>query len=130
MQALFLVLNKTDQLNHVLKALYDCGVRGATIMNSTGMGRQLSRQIPIFASLGYLADEDRPYNYTIFAVMKDEKVAHVIDALNALLGDLSRPGTGIVFTVPVGTVVGLAPEGGPVGPGIDDNRAHGRRDNE
>lgn len=109
-QALFLVLNKTEQLNQVLKTLYDCGVRGATIMNSTGMGRQLSRQVPIFASLGYLTDGDRPYNYTIFAVMKDDKVPRVIDALNRLLGDLSRPGTGILFTVPVGTVVGLAPE--------------------
>ncbi|MGE5587224.1 MAG: P-II family nitrogen regulator [Clostridia bacterium] len=110
MQALFLVLNKTEQLNQVLKTLYDCGVRGATIMNSTGMGRQLSRQVPIFASLGYLTDGDRPYNYTVFAVMKDDKVPRVIDALNRLLGDLSRPGTGILFTVPVGTVVGLAPE--------------------
>lgn len=110
MQALFLVLNKTDQLNQVLKTLYNCGVRGATIMNSTGMGRQLSRHVPIFASLGYLVDEDRPYNYTIFAVMRDEKVPTVIDALNSILGDLSQPGTGIIFTVPVGTVVGLAPE--------------------
>jgi len=110
MQALFLVLNKTEQLDEVLKTLYDCGVRGATIINSTGMGRQLSRHVPIFASFGYIAGGDRPYNYTILAVMKDDKVPRVIDMLNRLLGDLSRPGTGILFTVPVGTIVGLAPD--------------------
>ncbi len=125
MQALFLVLNKTGQLNQVLKSLYDCGVRGATIMNSTGMGRELSRHVPIFASLGYLIDEDRPYNYTIFAVMKDEKVPGVIDTLNALLGDLTRPGTGILFTVPVGTVVGLAPES----PAAEAQARKGQEDN-
>ncbi len=30
--------------------------------------------------------------------------------LQGLLGDLDGPGTGIVFTVPVSRVIGLAPE--------------------
>lgn len=110
MKALFLVLNKTDKLDRVLKTLLDCGVTGATILNSTGMGRRLAREVPIFASLGLILDDGRPYNYTVFAVMNDEKVNPVIDALVGVIGELNKPDTGIIFTMPVDRVVGLTRE--------------------
>ncbi|HHV62613.1 MAG TPA: P-II family nitrogen regulator [Firmicutes bacterium] len=110
MKALFLVLNKTDKLDKVLKTLLNCGVRGATILNSTGMGRRLAHEVPIFASLGLMLDDGRSYNYTVFVVMKDEKVEPVINALAEVLGGLDKPDTGIIFTVPVDRVVGLAEE--------------------
>ena len=38
MHALFLVLNKTDELEDVLAAMMKAGVKGATIVDSQGMG--------------------------------------------------------------------------------------------
>ena len=102
------MLNKTDKLNEVLKALLDCDVKGATILNSTGMGRRLAKQVPIFASLGMMLDDGRSYNYTIFAVMRDEKVDPVIEALVKVLGHLDNPDTAIIFTIPVDRIVGLS----------------------
>lgn len=109
-KAVFLVLNKTEYLDDVLKTLLDCGVRGATILNSTGMGRMLADEVPLFASLGLAFQEDRPYNYTIFAVMNEEKVDQVIAAIEDCIGDLTEPGTGILMVLPVERIVGLAPK--------------------
>ncbi|MGE5552083.1 MAG: hypothetical protein ACM3ZC_16360 [Bacteroidota bacterium] len=111
MQVLFLVLDKTELLTPVLKTFLDCGVRGATVLHSTGMGRVLAAEVPIFASLRSLVENGRHHNQTIFAVIKDEgKIEGLIDALRKVLGDLDKPGTGIIFTFPITRVIGLAGE--------------------
>lgn len=111
MQVLFLVLDKTELLNAVLRVFLECGIRGATIVNSTGMGRVLSREVPLFADLRSMFDDGRQYNYTIFAVVKDEeKIDRLIGRLEEVLGGLEQPETGILFTVPVGRAIGLTRE--------------------
>ncbi|HHY47658.1 MAG TPA: hypothetical protein GX506_10230 [Firmicutes bacterium] len=113
MQVLFLVLDKTELLNRILKTFLDCGIRGATVISSTGMGRVLSDEVPLFSDLRAMFQDGRQYNYTIFAVIKDEeKIERLIVALKKVLGDLEKPGTGIMFTVPVTRVIGLAGEAG------------------
>ena len=107
MKALFLVLNKTEKLDEVLKTFLDCGVQGATILNSTGMGKMLADEIPLFASLGFALHESSPYSYTIFAAMDEEMVDSVIEAIDECLGGLEKPDTGFVMVVPVDRIVGL-----------------------
>lgn len=41
MKVLFLILNKTEKLNEILEAYVEVGVRGATIIDSQGMGSAL-----------------------------------------------------------------------------------------
>lgn len=111
MQLLIAVINQEEKLDEILSGLVELGVTGATIINSEGMGRVLSHDIPIFAGLDTLASRSRPQNQTLFSVIReDEKVDAVIALLEEICGSLDDPATGIVVTVPVNRAVGLAPE--------------------
>jgi nitrogen regulatory protein PII len=110
-QLLIAVINKEEKLDEILSGLVELGVTGATIIGSEGMGRVLSHDVPIFAGLEALALRSRPQNQTIFSVIRDDgKVDQVIALLQEICGNLDDPATGIVFTIPVTRVLGLAPE--------------------
>jgi nitrogen regulatory protein PII len=115
-QLLIAVINQQEKLDEILSGLVELGVTGATILNSEGMGRVLTHEIPIFAGLAALASRSRPQNQTLFSVIReDDKVDAVIALLQEVCGDFDDPATGIVFTVPVSRVVGLKPEMGTDG---------------
>ncbi|MCR4427144.1 MAG: hypothetical protein NUW23_13340 [Firmicutes bacterium] len=111
MQLLFVVINDTALLDDLLSAFLHAGITGATCIESVGMGRTLSEidpgSLPIFAALRHHLNESRPYNRTVFALLPDDKVDEAISAVQSVVGDLTRPGTGLLFTVPVGRVVGF-----------------------
>jgi nitrogen regulatory protein P-II 1 len=110
-QLLIAVINQEEKLDEILSGLVELGVTGATIINSEGMGRVLSHDIPIFAGLETLASRSRPQNQTLFSVIReDDKVDAVIALLQEICGNLEDPATGIVVTVPLNRAVGLAPE--------------------
>jgi nitrogen regulatory protein P-II 1 len=111
MQLLIAVINQEEKLDDILAGFLELGITGATVIRSEGMGRVLSQDIPIFAGLQTLLSRARPQNMTLFSVIgEDQKVDGAIALLQDICGDLSDPATGIVLTVPVNRVVGLAPE--------------------
>lgn len=110
MQLVIAVVNDPDKLDEILSGYLELGLTGATVIGSEGMGRVLSHDIPIFAGLQALVAGSRPRNRTIFSVVPDEQVEAIFALLEDVCGDLTRPATGIAFSVPVGKVVGLAPE--------------------
>lgn len=126
-QLLIAVINQEEKLDEILSGLVELGVTGATILSSEGMGRLLSHDVPIFAGLETLAARSRPQNQTLFSVIRDDAtVDAVIAMLQEVCGSLEDPATGIVFTLPVSRVVGLAPElGADALPG--EPPAHGAR---
>ncbi|MEA4882545.1 MAG: hypothetical protein VB144_02595 [Clostridia bacterium] len=111
MQVLFVVLNDTTFLDDLFSAFLRAGITGATCIESVGMGRTISEignsSIPIFAALRHHLNESRPFNRTIFALLPDDKVDEAIGAVESVVGDLTRPGAGLLFTVPVGRAVGF-----------------------
>lgn len=115
MQLLIAVINQENKLDDILSGFLELGITGATVISSEGMGRVLSHDIPIFAGLQTLISRARPQNQTIFSVMDDDKIDEALALLQEICGDLADPATGIAFTVPVGRVVGLAPELGQEG---------------
>ena len=111
MELLIAVINQEDRLDDILSGFLELGITGATVINSEGMGHVLSHDIPIFAGLQTLISRARPQNQTIFSVIDDdEKVEGAIALLQEICGDMDNPATGIVFTIPVTRVTGLAPE--------------------
>lgn len=109
MKLVVFVLNNEDLLEQVLEAYVDAGIPGATILDSEGMGRFLSYEVPLFAEFRRFMKGNKPYNKTILSVVRDETV---IPRLHKLLdeasGGLDNPGTGIIFTVSVDWAAGLA----------------------
>ena len=110
MQLLVAVINQESRIDGVLAGFVELGITGATIVDSRGMGRVLRQELPLFAGLESLGQTTRAHNQTILCVLDDAKVDAAIRMIQDVCGDLAMPGVGIVFTVPVGRVVGLAPE--------------------
>ena len=104
------VINDPEKMDEILSGFLEVGITGATVISSEGMGQILSHDIPIFAGLQTLISGSRPQNRTILSVLQEEKVPEVIAILQDVMGNLESPATGIVFTLPVDQVVGLAPE--------------------
>lgn len=110
MQLLIAVINHVEQVDDILAGFVELGITGATVVNSEGMGHVLSHDVPIFAGLRSLTARSRPSNQTLFSVVADDKVDAAIALMQEVCGNLETPGAGIVFTVPVSRVVGLATE--------------------
>ena len=109
------VVNDPERLDEILTGFIELGITGATVLNSEGMGGVLSHDIPIFAGLQTLIRNSRPRNRMIFSVVPESLVDGAIALLQEVAGNLDAPSTGIVFTLPVERVVGLAPELGESG---------------
>ncbi|MBC8569697.1 hypothetical protein [Zongyangia hominis] len=109
MKLLVLILNKVEMLEPLLARFTDLQINGATILNSTGMARALSDYMDdsFLGSLRAILDPDRDENKTILTVLKDEQVESAIGAIEEVVGDLSEPDTGIVFTLPVDFIKGV-----------------------
>lgn len=112
------VLNKEELLDDVLAAYVEAGISGATVLDSEGMGRYLSYEVPLFADFKEFMKGNKPYNKTIISVVSDEDVIPELKKLlDKITGGLSLPGTGILFTLPVDFATGMidqdtADEGG------------------
>ena len=110
MTVLFIVLNKLEYLEDILDMFLDQGVKGATILDSQGLGRTLEDSLPSFGTIRQLMDGSRPYNKTIFTVIEcPEKLDRVINQVEEIVIDLDEPGIGMMFTIPVEEIHGLNP---------------------
>jgi nitrogen regulatory protein P-II 1 len=107
MQLMILILNREEYLEEIMEAFVEVGVTGATIIDSVGMGRILSHDIPIFAGFRNLMQESRPGNKTILSVIDDGKTELIIKAVEQICGPFSERGKGVLLTVPLGTVHGI-----------------------
>lgn len=110
MQLMVMVLNKVEVLDTLLEKLMEKGICGATILNSTGMVRELSKyneDFPIFGTLRMLIDPERKESKTLFMVLKDEKVEKAKQIIREAVGDLSQPDTAVIFTLPVLSAEGV-----------------------
>ncbi len=111
MYMLMMVLDNSAHLNDVLTAWREAGIRGVTILESTGMNRVLPRDAPNLGFMGFshLLGSGRVGNQTLMAVIDSLEVAETaVSATEAIIGKLTDPHTGIVFVMPVAKTWGVA----------------------
>jgi nitrogen regulatory protein PII len=107
------VLHDAGLLPDVLSAWKDSGVQGITILPSTGLRRleesnALRDDIPLIPSLEDLLGDEETLNRTLFSIVdNDEMVTKVVEATEAIVGDLDKPNTGILCVFPISRVYGL-----------------------
>jgi hypothetical protein len=102
MKLLVLVLNKTDILDDLLRDLLATGVRGATIIDSTGMARAIDiGDVSICGSLRMVIAEDRQSSKTLLIAVQDSLVDQVRATIDNAVGGLSKPDTGVLFGLPI-----------------------------
>lgn len=106
MQLLVLILNREEKLEEILTYFLEAGVRGATILESEGMGRILSQEVPIFAGFRDLFAPSKPFNRTLLSVIPDELAEELGEGIGKVLGGWDKAGSGLLFTLPVDRVWG------------------------
>ncbi len=108
MKLLVFILNKIELQNELLKKLIENDVNGGTIIESKGMGRELLKdeEFHFFGSLSKIINPERKKNTTMLFALPAEKIETVIKIINQVVGDLSEPDTGVVFTLPIDFIQG------------------------
>jgi hypothetical protein len=104
MYMLIMVVDDSTRLNEILRAWKDAGVKGITILESTGVNRVLPRPTaePMFAGFSQIFGSGRVGHNTLFAVIDELELAEAaVAATEEVLGDMTEPHTGIIFAVPV-----------------------------
>ena len=101
------ILNQPELLDDVITLFVELGVNGATVLESTGMAKYLSEEIPIFAGFREILQGARPNNRTIFTVVDKKLLPQIIAGIEDVVGALTDPGTGVAFTLPVSETWGI-----------------------
>lgn len=109
MKLVVYVLVKPDSLQTLLAALNKANVKGATILNSTGMGRELmlSDENIIFGSLRKMLSNNARESRTLLVVAEDGQVTTITQVIEKVVGKLEGPDSGILFTLPIDSVKGF-----------------------
>ena len=110
MYLLVMVLDDVAHLSDVLEAWVEAGVKGVTILESTGVNRMLMRTSaqPMFLGFSQLFGSGRMGHNTLFAVIESLEIAEAaVQVTEAIIGDLSQPHTGIVFALPITRTWGM-----------------------
>lgn len=95
-------------VEEILTGFLELGIRGATVLDGRGMGQILSTQVPIFAGFKSLFPGGSTGTYVILSVVQPEAVDEAMQLAEEICGDFTRAGTGVVFSLPVLRVRGMA----------------------
>jgi nitrogen regulatory protein P-II 1 len=109
---IFFVLDDANRTEEILEAWNEVGIPGATVLESTGMGRLIDAGLrddtPLMPSLRDFFRSSGSHNRTLFSIIEDkDKVPDILKATEEVIGDLSKPNTGVLFVLPVAEAYGL-----------------------
>ena len=111
MELLVFVLYNHEKLDEVLTSLEESGIKGATIIDSTGMAKVLHHDEETSLLFGairnVLNNPSRSKSNTIFMVLEKEDVDVAVKAIEKVIGDLNRENVGIIFSIPVDYTKGI-----------------------
>ena len=96
MYMIMFVLDDADQLEHVLEAVGRGGMRGATIVESTGIHRLRRKHPPMRRPLPtQCAGGRRPFYAGSLIVETEQQVQDCLRATEQIVGDLHQPHSGV-----------------------------------
>lgn len=107
------VVDNPDFCSEILEAWEQAGVTGATIMESTGLGRYQRARLrrddfSIMPSISQFFEAEEIRHRTIFSVVQtQQQIDALVGAASRIVGDLNQPNTGVMFVLPVLQVYGI-----------------------
>lgn len=111
MNLVVFVLDCPERCPDLLNAWEKAGAVGITILESMGLRRlqaAMRDDLPLMPSLRDLLAGQEMHHRTLFTVVPDEETTEaILAATEQVVGDLSRPNTGLLFVVPVSRALGL-----------------------
>ena len=110
MKLLIVIVEDPDKIEPLMDSWYEHNISGATIIDSRGMGHVIADHYSIFSRFSDLtgARGGSYHNNVIFTVIeKEDLLEQAIEDVYNIIGDLNKPDTGLLFTLPIGRVEGL-----------------------
>lgn len=112
MYFLLFVLHEPEFCDEVMTAWEKSGVKGITILPSTGVNRMSKRglleDMPLMPSLEDFFNSHEIGNRTLFTIVESEEIIdQVVEATENIVGKLDQPNTGIIIVLPVIKSYGL-----------------------
>lgn len=108
MELLCAIVRQHRLVEEILTGYLDVGLQGASVVDAKGMGEILTTQVPIFAGFKSLFPVGGGHTYLIMSVVPKDLVEVAMGVVHEVVGDFEEPGSGIMFTVPLSRVKGLA----------------------
>lgn len=112
MQLLILILKQAELIEKLLKTLAENGIHGCTILDGHGMGESLANMedVPMFGALRAMMTSYHQPSKVMLMAVKDDEIIKTTGVIKSVVGDLSKPNTGILLSVPVYYCEGLVGE--------------------
>jgi hypothetical protein len=105
------VLEQTEYLPSILEEFTKIGIKGSTVINSTGMGRvlmQVGAAAEGMDEIKSILTKMDASNKIIFTVLSNRNtLEEAIGIVKSFCGDLTEPGKGILFAIPLEIVEGV-----------------------
>lgn len=104
MQLLILILKNENIVEELLHVLAENKISGCTILDGHGMGEALADMddLPMFGTLrAMMATNHKQPSKVMLMAAKDEQIIQITNIIKSVVGDLSKPNTGILLSVPV-----------------------------
>lgn len=108
-----LITSRVEEGHNIGEAWQKAGAPGVTFIESYGLRRlqEISKSLEVltgtFSLFEILRQEEETSLFVLSVVQDDALVDKLLDAAQAVLGDLLLPNTGIAFVIDVERVVGV-----------------------
>lgn len=100
LKLLILILYLDEFLYHIMEYFLEEGIEGATIVESSGMGRYVSN-IPLFATFIGFMNEQKNRSNTILATIPADRETEIIRGIEAITGDLDKKQGAMLMTMDI-----------------------------
>lgn len=98
MKLMFLVLYMEDLIYDVLQLLIEEGIDGATILDSSGMGKYISN-VPLFAEFIGFMQSRKEHSQTLVALIPADRESRIVEKVESLTGDLDENQGAFIVTM-------------------------------
>ena len=110
MQLLILILKQVGLIEDLLRKLAENNLNGCTIIDGHGMGEALAEMedLPMFGALrAMMSTNNKQQTKILLMAVKDDQIVKTTNVIKSVVGDLSKPNTGIMLSVRVYYCEGL-----------------------
>ncbi len=113
MQLLIFFTKKDDLIDELMKRLAIAGIKGGTVLESTGMAKSLANVdgMPMFDIFKEIVKTQNESSKTILFGVDDDKVNTVRQIVSEVFGDLDMPNTGVLMGIPLSFADGVNKKG-------------------
>lgn len=112
MKLLTLILKKTELISELNEELKSIGIHHGTIIDAKRMSRGLRAWSDDSIIIGGVLRRSKNFEYNeeckiLMFILKEDQLKPAEIVIEDVIGDISKPGTAVLFTIPIDFAEGL-----------------------